>query len=100
MAELKVSGRILVKSLKAQFKAAFGSTLRVYKGNNFADENATLASLRTGDVKGGEFSANGNMLVGNSEKKFKETFGINVQVANAKDSALADNGITLTAAGK
>ena len=36
----------------------------------------------------------------NSRTGRRETFGINVQVANAKDSALADNGITLTAAGK
>ena len=34
------------------------------------------------------------------EKKIKELYGIEVQVANADDSALADNSITLVAAGK
>ena len=34
------------------------------------------------------------------EDKVKELYGIKVQVANADDSALADNGITITAAGK
>jgi hypothetical protein len=34
------------------------------------------------------------------EDKVKELYGIKVQVANADDSALADNSITITAAGK
>ncbi len=40
------------------------------------------------------------MLVGNFEDKVKELYGIKVQVANADDSALADNSATITAAGK
>jgi hypothetical protein len=40
------------------------------------------------------------MQVGNFEKKVAELFGIGVQVANADDSKLADNSITLTASGK
>ena len=54
MAEFNISGRLTVKSLKKQFKEAFGATLRVYKGKQFADDDATLASIRVGDVKGGE----------------------------------------------
>ena len=50
MAEIKVSGRMSVASLKKQFKEAFGSTLRVYKSVSakgaFADDKATLASIR------------------------------------------------------
>ena len=98
--ELKVSGRMTVKTLKSQFKENYGSTLRVYNGIKFADESATLASIRTGDAKGGELTVGGNMKVGNFEDKMKEIFGIKVQVANVDDSALADNGITLVAAGK
>ena len=30
MAELKINGRTTVRKLKADFKAAFGSSLRVY----------------------------------------------------------------------
>lgn len=39
-----------VKTLKAEFKEAFGATLRVYKSEScrgaFADDEATLASIR------------------------------------------------------
>lgn len=89
-----------VKTLRTQFKEAFGSTLRVYNGVKFADDDATLASIRAKDAKGGELAVKGNMQVGNFENKVKELYGIKVQVANADDSALADNSITLTAAGK
>ena len=98
--ELKVSGRMSVKTLKAQFKENYGSTLRVYKGVGFADDNATLASIRSGEAKGGELVVGGNMKVGNFEDKMKEIFGIKVQVATKDDSALADNSLTLVAAGK
>ncbi len=100
MADIKIDGRKKVKSLKADFKKAFGSTLRVYYKKHFADPDATLASIREGDAKGGELSVGGNMQVGNFEKKMKEIFGIEVQVANADDSALADNSKTLVGAGK
>ena len=93
MAEFSLNGRTKVKTLKANFKKNFGGTLRVYKSASckgaFADEEATLASIRTGDAKGGELVVKGNMQV-----------GIGVQVANADDSKLADNSITLTASGK
>ena len=42
----------------------------------------------------------GNMQVGNFEKTVAELYGIGVQVANADDSALADNLLTLCPAGK
>ena len=40
------------------------------------------------------------MQVGNFEKKVAEMYGIGIQVANADNSALADNSITLVASGK
>ena len=100
MAEIKVSGRMLVKTLQKQFKDAFGSTLRVYKGKQFADPDATLSSIKKSDAKGGEMSVHGKMLVGNFEEKFKEEYGIEVQVANADNTKLVDNKITLTQSGK
>ena len=66
----------------------------------FADDDATLASIRAEGAKGGELVVKGNMQVGNFEKKVAELYGIGIQVATADDSKLADNGITLTAAGK
>lgn len=100
MAEIKMTGNMKVKTLRTQFKEAFGSTLRVYNGVKFADDEATLASIRAKDAKGGELAVKGNMQVGNFENKVKELYGIKVQVANADDSALADNSVTLCTAGK
>ena len=104
MAEIALKGNMKVKTLKADFKKAFGSTLRVYQSESckgrFADDEATLASIRAEGKKGGELAIKGNMQVGNFEKKVAEMYGIGVQVANADDSALADNSITLIAAGK
>lgn len=100
MAEFSISGRLTVKSLQKQFKDAFGATLRVYKGKQFADENATLASIREGDAKGGELKCAGNLKVGNFENKMKELFGVTVQVANKSNTKLSNNDITIAAAGR
>lgn len=100
MAEFSIDGRMKVKTLKKQFKESFGSTLRVYKGKQFAEEDATLASIRGEGAKGGDLKCSGNLKVSNFENKMKEIFGISVQVANADDSKLASNDITLTAAGR
>ena len=100
MADLSISGKLKVKTLKANFKEEYGSTLRVYVGKKFADDDATLASIRKEDAKGGEVKINGKMLVGNFEKKILEEFGIVIQVATPDDSKLSDNSLTLTASGK
>ena len=104
MAEFSLDGRTKVKTLKANFKKTFGASLRVYKNESckggFADDDATLASHRTEGKKGGELVVGGNLKVGNFEKKIAELYGIGVQVANADDTKLADNDITLVAAGK
>lgn len=104
MAEFKLDGRMKVKTLKEKFKECFGSTLRVYKSASckgaFADDDATLASIRAEGAKGGELVVKGNIKVGNFEKKIAELYGIGVQVANADDSKLADNDVTISAAGK
>ena len=104
MAEIALKGLMKVKTLKADFKKAFGSTLRVYMSptckGRMADDEATLASIRAEGAKGGELAVKGNMKVGNFEEKFSEMWGIGVQVANADDSALAPNDVTLVAAGK
>ena len=104
MAEFKLDGRMKVKTLKENYKKNFGGTLRVYKSvtckGAFADEDATLASLRAEGKKGGELVVGGNLRVGNFEKKVAELYGIGVQVATKDDSKLADNDLTLVAAGK
>ena len=90
MAEFKLDGRMKVKTLKDNFKKNFGSTLRVYKSATcrgaFADDNATLASIRAEGKVGGELTVGGNLKVGNFEKKVADMYGIGVQVANADNS--------------
>ena len=104
MAEIALKGNMKVKTLKAEFKKAFGSTLRVYKSASckgaFADDDATLASIRAEGKKGGELVVGGNLRVGNFEKKIAEMYGIGVQVADKDDKKLADNSATLVGAGK
>lgn len=104
MAELKINGRTTVRKLKAEFKKAFGSSLRVYMSVSYkgrmADDAATLASIRAEGAKGGELSVKGNKTVGRFEDEFAENLGIGVQVANADDTKLADNAKTLCAAAK
>ncbi len=101
MAEFNINGRMTVSSLRKQFKDAFGATLRVYKGPKFAPENATLASIRSGEnVKGGELTCKGNLQVGNFEAKMKDIFGITVKVANADNTKLMPSNMTIAAAGR
>lgn len=103
MASFNIDGRMKVKTLKENFKKEFGATLRVYTTKSckvFADDNSTLAEIRSKDAKGGQMTVGGNLRVGNFEKKLDELYGIGVQVANKDNTALADNGITLVAAGK
>jgi hypothetical protein len=100
MAEIKLSGNKKVSTLCKEFQEAFGGTLRVYNGRSLADENDTLSAIRKGAAKGGTLTVNGNMLVGNFEKKVKEMYGIRVQVANVDNSKLADNNVTLAAIGR
>ncbi len=101
MADFDISGRMKVKTLRANFKKEFGSTLRVYSGAKFADDDATIASIADKKIPAdAELKANGNLKVGTFEDKMKDIFGIKVQVASPDDSKLSDNGITLSASGK
>ena len=100
MATFKVDGRMTVGTLKEKFMDAFGTSLRVYKGNNagrgarfaedkqrlgeVADERKTLAGL-------GEFEISGDLSVEEFEKEFQAKFDIAVQVANPDNSKLAKN---------
>ena len=100
MADIKVDGRMKVKTLKKKFKESFGVNIRVYKGKKFADDDATLASIRADDAKkAGSFSIHGKTKVGNVEKSFEEELGIAVQIEDKKGS-LADNDMTLAQTAK
>jgi hypothetical protein len=88
---LSVSGRQKVKTLKEAFKKEFGVNIRVYNGKKFADDDATLASIRAeGAPAKGDFEVHGKTKVGNVEKQFKEGLGITVQIENTAGE-LANN---------
>lgn len=89
-----------VKTLQAKFKRAFGPTLRVYKGQHFADEEATLGELNKEGMKSGYVMVNGNSIVESFEKEFLELTGIKVQIATPDNSGLAKNDASLIEAGK
>ena len=95
---LNINGRMKVKTLRADFKKEFGLTLRVYDGRSFADDDSTLAAIRKGDSKGGEFGPRKNTKVGNLEDKIMDMFGIKTQVAGSDDSYLCNNDLTLSGA--
>jgi hypothetical protein len=95
MAEFKIDGRMTVRKLKENFKHEFEGILRVYDGRELADDKATLAAIRKGDAKGGEFVCRASRTVGKFEQEMKEVFGIRVQVASPDDYILALDGITL-----
>ena len=95
---LNINGRMKVKTLRADFKKEFGLTLRVYDGRSFADDDSTLAAIRKGDSKGGEFGPRKNTKVGNLEDKIMDMFGIKTQVAGSDDSYLCNNDLTLAGA--
>lgn len=99
MADFKITGQLKVKSLKAKFKEEFGSTLRVYNGMKFADDDVTIASIAKKTAKG-EVAAHGRTLIGTFEKSMMDEYGIKVQVASADDSKLLDDKISLTQSGK
>jgi len=89
-----------VRGFKELFKETFGATLRVYQGNRKANDDATLASIREANCKGGEFSCGDNDTVNDFEDFVKELYGITVQVATCDDWVLVLDGITLANAGK
>ena len=95
---LNINGRMKVKTLKSDFKKKFGLNIRVYTGREFADDDATLASIRKGDAKGGEFSPARNTKVGNLEDKILDMFGLKTQISGSDDSYLCENDHTLAKA--
>ncbi len=100
MATIKVIKTSSVQSIKRQFKDDFNCSIRIYKGNKFADDKTKISELSKTNNPGGELELGARSRVENVERYFMETFGIKVQISNADDSKLADNSMTLTQAGK
>lgn len=101
-AEISISGIKKVKTLQREFKEAFNLSLRVKKGksNLDADPESTIASIKQPGSKGGDIRIVGNTKVGTVENAFMDQYGINVQIANADNTALVSNDLTLGAAAR
>ena len=100
MAKIKVTKASSVKSIKSQFSKEFSCNIRIYNGIKFADDKMKISDLSKTDNPGGELELGARSRVENVEKYFKDSFGIKVQIANADDTKLAGNEMTLTQAGK
>ena len=100
-AEFTVAPNKKVKTVCADFKKAFGVTLAIYKGAQFADPEMTLAELnkRTSkDVKTksyAELKIKASMKVGEAEKLFDQMFGLTVQIKDPSGKECVDNKLTI-----
>lgn len=100
-ADFEVAPQTKIKTVCKNFKSNFGLSLRVYKGQVIADGELTLAQLnklstKTDlNTKAGPLKIKASAKVGEAEKKFKEHFGVNVQIADYADKKLCDNNLTI-----
>jgi hypothetical protein len=100
MATIKVTKVSSVQSIKSQFSKEFSCNIRIYNGVKFADDKMKISDLSKTDNPGGNLELGARSRVENVEKYFKESFGIKIQIANADNTKLAGNEMTLTQAGK
>lgn len=98
MAELNVTKQMRVETLQKAFNRRFGATLRVYKGQHFADKDVQLGELS--ENASGTIICKRGLIVEDFEKAFFSKFGVKVQVATPDNSGLSKNNITLVAAGR
>lgn len=97
MAQFKIDGRMKVKTLKENFFNEFGGVLHVKYGNRLADDDATLAAIRSNDdAKGGTLTCRASRTVGKFEQELWDVFGIKVNVFTGDDWVAVLDGITLS----
>lgn len=100
-ADFEIKPQAKIKTLCKNFKANFGLSLRVYKGQVIADGELTLAQLNKVSTKtdlktkAGALKIKASMKVGDAEKTFKDHFGVNVQIADFNNKKLCDNSLTI-----
>jgi hypothetical protein len=95
MSGFSAHGKMIVKNFKSSFLAEFGVPVRVYNGARFADDSATVASIRSDDAAaGGTVKLHGNMKVKTAEDAVKDALGIKIQIEDG-NGELANNGATL-----
>ena len=94
--DFKIDGRMKVKTLKDAFNQKYGGILHIKDGNKNADDNATIASIRSNEgAKGGELVCRASRTVGIFEEELWEVFGIKANVFTGDDWVAVLDGITL-----
>lgn len=100
-AEFSVAPNKKVKTICADFKNAFGCTLAIYKGTHIADGDLTINQLDKHTSKEvnthseAELKIKASMKVGDVEKLFDTTYGLKVQIKDAKGEFCVDNKLTI-----
>jgi len=97
---IEISGNMKVKTLKEQFKANCGLTLRVYKlDGTLADDNQNLAEIRAG-AKATDAICHMRSIskVKSVAIFYKRELGLIVDVFSADDTELPNQNVTLKAA--
>ncbi len=92
---MEVSGREKVKTFKEEFRNEFGVNIRVYNGQHFADNEATLASIRKDNAqKFADFDILPTATIGNIENYFHNKLGIKIKI-EASNGSLAKKDLIL-----
>ena len=90
-------GKMTVAQLAADFKAQFGSVLRIYNGRSKADDNLSLQEVGlTGNLS---LPFDGNQKVGDLIAQM-EKFGLKVKVYTCDEWVACLDGLTLTQTGQ
>lgn len=101
IAEFTIAPNKKVKTVCANFKKAFGTTLAIYKGKALADGDLTLNQLNQKTSKDlkvnskNELKLKASMKVGEVENLFDEIFGITVQIKDPAGKVCVDNKLTI-----
>src|SRR6056297_1956942 len=98
---MKVSGKMSVGRFEEEFMKEFGVKIEIKVGGEFADNKATLASLRPKDFKGpkkAEVGFSGKTLVKNVKRKINTYFGVDCDLYY--EDKIAPDDITLASVRK
>lgn len=86
--------QMTVNQFKSIFRKIFGTGIRIYSGNSFADNDEFLQQIGFSHNVNVNLNLPLDLKIGMIEKAFKNKIGIKIQIEN-KNGALADNNLTL-----
>lgn len=98
--DFSIASNKKIRTIQAEFKNNFGLTLRIFKGNQHADPEMTIAKLNAKitskiDSSKDDLVIKASMKIEEFEKLVLAHFGLKVQVADEFDSYLVGNHYTL-----